>query len=136
MWLRSSFLSSPTTFLTCKRTISSCLLATIEVVDRPKSYQVDVLCVHYPSELTLTSGYGVFFLLSPTTFHTCMRTISSCLLATVEVVDRRKSYQVDVLCVDYPSELIVTSGYRVLFSHLPLLSLLVREIYHLVSLPQ
>jgi hypothetical protein len=75
------------------------------------------------------------FLSYTTTFLTCNRTISSCLLATVEVVDRPKSYQVDVLCVDYPSELTVTSGYGVVFSHLPLLSLLVRELYHLVFLP-
>jgi hypothetical protein len=51
-------------------------------------------------------------------------------------VDKPKSYEVDVLCVDYLSELTVTSGYGVLFPHLPLLSLLVIEIYHLVSLPQ
>jgi hypothetical protein len=51
-------------------------------------------------------------------------------------VDRPKSYQVDVLCVDYLSHVTVTCGYEVIFSLLPLLSLLVREIYHLVSLPQ
>jgi hypothetical protein len=60
-WLRSTFLSYPTTFLTCKITTSSCLLATVEVVDRPKSYQVDVLCVDYPSRQTVTCGYEVLF---------------------------------------------------------------------------
>jgi hypothetical protein len=43
---------------------------------------------------------------------------------------------VDVLCVDYPSEQTITFGYGVLFSNPPLLSLLVRELYHLVSFPQ
>jgi hypothetical protein len=56
MWLQSTFLSYPTTFLTFHRTISSCLHAKVEVVDRPKSYQVDGLCVHYPSQQTATSG--------------------------------------------------------------------------------
>jgi hypothetical protein len=153
MWSRSTFLSYPTTFLTCKRTISYCPLATVELVDRPKSYQVDVLCVDYLSHQIVTCGYEVIFYLipllyslvenyiilspchgrsskqtqilssrcivrrlpessnsymwlqstlvsCPTTFHTCKRTISSCLLATVEVVDRPKSYLVDVFCVD------------------------------------
>jgi hypothetical protein len=188
MWLQSTFLSYPTTFLTFQRTVSSYLVAKVEVVDRPKSYQVDVFSVDYPSHLGVTCGYKVLFSLItyfpyfsetciifspchskssghtqilsswcierrlpessnnymwlwsmflsyPTTFHSCKRTISSCLLAIVEVVDRQKSYQVDVLCVDYPSELIVTSGCEVLFSLLPLLSLLVRELYRLVSLP-
>jgi hypothetical protein len=76
------------------------------------------------------------FLSYPTTFLTCNRIISSCLLATVEVVDRPKSYQVEVLCVDYPSHQTVTYGYKVHFYLIPLLSLLVRELYHLVSLPQ
>jgi hypothetical protein len=163
MWLRSTFLSYPTTFLTCKRTISSRLLATVEVVDRPKSYQVDVLCADYPSHEILTCGYeGLFYLIPllyslvenyiilspchyrssgqtqirssrcivrrlpessssymwlrstflsyPTTLLTFQRTVSSFLLAKVEVVDRPKSYQVDVLCVDYPSHQIVTCG--------------------------
>jgi hypothetical protein len=189
MWLWSSFLPYPTTFLTCKRTLSSCLLATIELVDRPKSYQVDVLCADYPSHEILTCGYEVLFYLIPliyslvenyiilspchnrssrqtqipssrcivrrlpessssymwlrstflsypSTLLTSQRTVSSCLLVKVEVVDRHKSYQVDVLCVDYPSHQIVTCGYEVLFSLIPLLSLLFRELYHLVSLPQ
>jgi hypothetical protein len=51
-------------------------------------------------------------------------------------VDGPKSYQVDVLCADYPSHLTVTCGYEVLFYLIPLLSLLVRELYHLVSTPQ
>jgi hypothetical protein len=76
------------------------------------------------------------FLSNPTTFLTCKRTISSCLHATVEIVDGPKSYQVDVLCVDYPSHLTVTCGYKVLFYLIPLLSLLVRELYHLVSMPR
>jgi hypothetical protein len=187
MRLRSTFLSYPTTFLTCKRTISSCLLATVEVVDRPKSCLVDVLHADYPSNQTVTCGYKVLFyiipplyplvenntnlspwhgrssgqteilssrcivrrltepsknymwlqsnfLSYPTTFLTCKRTISYCLLATVEVVDRPKSYQVDVLWVDYQSNQTVTCGYEVLFSLIPLLSLLVRELY-LISLP-
>jgi hypothetical protein len=224
------FLYYPTTFLTCKKTISSCLLATLEVVDRPKSYQVDVLCADYQSHQTITCGYEVLFYLLPllyslvenyiilspchnrssgqtqipsnrcivrrlpessssymrlqssflsypttfltfqrtvsscllanvelrrlpkspnsymwlrttflsypTTFLTCKRTTSSCLLATVEVVDRPKSYQVDVLCVDYRSHRTITWGYEVLFYIIPLLFLLVRELYHLVSLPR
>jgi hypothetical protein len=76
------------------------------------------------------------FLSYPTTFLTFQRTIPSCLFPTIEVVDRPKSYQVDVLCVDYPSHQIVTSGYEVLFFLIRLLSLLVRELYHLVSMPQ
>jgi hypothetical protein len=72
----------------------------------------------------------------PTTFLTCKTTISPCLHATEEIVDGPKSYQVDVLCVDYHSHLTVTSGYEVLFYLIPLLSLLVRELYHLVSMPQ
>jgi hypothetical protein len=76
------------------------------------------------------------FLTYPTTFLTCKRTISSCLHATVEIVDEPKSYQVDVLCVDYPSHLTVTCGYEVLFYLIALLSLLVRQLYHLVSMPQ
>jgi hypothetical protein len=188
MWLRSTFFSYPTTFLTCKRTISSCLLATVEVVDGPKSYQVDVLSADYPSHQTVTCGYKVLFYLIPllyslvenyiilspchnrssaqtqipssrcivrrlpessnnymwlrstflsypTTFLTFQRTISSCLHAKVEVVDRPKSYQVVVLCIDYPSQQTVTCGYKVLFSLIALLSLLVSELYHLVSLP-
>jgi hypothetical protein len=65
MWLRSTFLSHPTTSLTCRITISSCLHATEEIVDRPKSYPVDVLCVDYPSQLTITCGYEVLFYLIP-----------------------------------------------------------------------
>jgi hypothetical protein len=53
----------------------------------------------------------------------------------VEVVIRPKSYQVDVLCVDYSSNQKVTCGYEVIFYLIPLLSLLLRELYHLVSLP-
>jgi hypothetical protein len=177
MWLRSTFLSYPTTFLACNRTISSCLLATVEVVDRPKSYQVDVLCVDYPSHQILTCGYEVLFYLTPllyslaenyiilspcdnrssgqtqipssrcillrlpessrsciwlrstflsypTTLLTFQRTLSSCLLAKVEVVDRPKSYQVDVLCVDYPSHQIVTVVTKylsILFHYFPYL---------------
>jgi hypothetical protein len=189
MWLWSTFLSYPTTFLTCKRTISSCLLAAVKVVDRPKSYQVDVLCANYHSHQTVTCGYEVLFyiipllhsivenyiifspchnrssgqtlipsrrcimrtlpessstymwlrstLLSyPTTFLSFQRTVSSCLLAKVEVVDRPKSYQIDVLCVDYPSHLIVTCGYELPFYLIPLHSLLVRELHHLVFLPR
>jgi hypothetical protein len=189
MWLRSTFVSYPTTFLTCKRTISSCLLATTEVVDRPKSYQVDVLWADYQSHQTITCGYEVLFyfipllyslvenyiilstchnrssgqteilsnrcivhrlpessrsyimlksafLSYPTTFLTFQRTVSSCLLAKVEVVERPKSYQVDLLCVDYPSHQIVTCGYELPFYLIPLLSLLVGELHHLVSLPR
>jgi hypothetical protein len=76
------------------------------------------------------------FLSYPTTFLTCKRTISTCLLATVEVVDRSKSYQVDVMCVDYPSHQTVRCCYEVLFYLIPVLSLLLRELYHLVYLPQ
>jgi hypothetical protein len=64
MWLVSTFLSHPTTFLACKTTISSCLHATEEIVDGPKSYEVDVLCVDYPSHLTVTCGYEVLSILS------------------------------------------------------------------------
>jgi hypothetical protein len=180
MWLRSTFLSYPTTFLTCKRTISSWLLATVEEVDRPKSYQVDVLCVDYPSHQIVTRGYEVLFYLIPllyslaenciilspchnrssgqtqiassrcivlrlpessssymclrstflsypTTFLTFQRTVSSCLLTIVEVVDRPKSYQVDVLCADYPCHQILTCGYEVLFYLIPLLYSLVEN---------
>jgi hypothetical protein len=183
------FLSYPTTFLTCKGTISSCLLATVEVVDRSKSYQVDVLCTDYQSHQTITCGYEVLFYLIPlhyslvenyiilspchnrssgktqipssrcivrtlpessssykwlrstflsypTTFLSFQKTLSSCLLAKVEVVDRPKSYQVDVLCVDYPSHQIVSCGYKLPFYLIPLLSLLVRELHHLASLPR
>jgi hypothetical protein len=130
MWLRSSFLSYPTTFLTFKRTISSCLHATVIIVDVSKSYQVDVLCVDYPSHLKLHVVTKYFSILShyfPYLYHNyiilapchirssgqthilsngCIvlrlsesfncnmwfrRTISSCLLATIEVVDRAKS---------------------------------------------
>jgi hypothetical protein len=186
MWLRSTFLSYPTTF-TCKRTISSCLLATAEVVHRSKSYQVDVLWADYQSHQTVTCGYKVLsylipllyslvenyiiyshyhnrssgqmqipsnryivrrllessssymmlrstFLSYPTTFLTFQRTVSSCLLAKVEVVDRPKSYQVDLLCVDYPSHQIVTCGYELPFYLIPLLSLLVRGLHHLIPL--
>jgi hypothetical protein len=189
MWLRTNFISYPTTFLTCKRTTSSCLLATVEVVDRPKSYKLDVLWVDYPSHRTITCCYEVLFYLIPllyslvdnyiilspchnrssgqtqipssrcimrrlpessnsymllrttflsypTTFLTYKRTTSSCLLARVEVVDKPKSYQVHVLCVDYPSHRTITFGYEVLFYLIPPLSLLVRELYHLVSLPR
>jgi hypothetical protein len=76
------------------------------------------------------------FLYCPPTFLTCKRTVSSCLVAKVEVVDGPKSYQVDVFCVHYPSHQIVTCGYKVLFYIIPLLFLLVRELYHLVSLPK
>jgi hypothetical protein len=76
------------------------------------------------------------FLSHPTSFLACKRTISSCLHATEEIVDGPKSYEVDVLCVDYPSYLTVTCGYEVLFYLIPLLSLLVRELYHLVSMPR
>jgi hypothetical protein len=65
MWLRSTFLTYPTTFLICKRTVSSCLLAIVEVVDRTKSYQVDVLCAYYPSHQTVTCGYEVLFYIIP-----------------------------------------------------------------------
>jgi hypothetical protein len=51
-------------------------------------------------------------------------------------MDGPKSYQEDVLCVDYPSHLRVTCGYEVLFYLIPVLSLPVRELYHLVSMPQ
>jgi hypothetical protein len=76
------------------------------------------------------------FLSHPITLLTCNRSISSCLHATGEIVDGPKSYQLDALCVDYPSYLIVTCGYEALFYLIPLLSLLVRELYHLVSMPQ
>jgi hypothetical protein len=72
------------------------------------------------------------FLFYPTTFFTFHRTISSGLLAKVEVVHMPKSYQVDVLCADYPSHLTITCGYEVLF---PLIPLHVRDLYHLGSLP-
>jgi hypothetical protein len=75
------------------------------------------------------------FLSHPTTFLACKRTISSCLHAKEEIVDGPKSYQVDVLCVDYPSHRTITCGYEVLFYLVPLPSLLVRELYHLGSLP-
>jgi hypothetical protein len=65
MWLRSTFLSYPTTFLTCKRSISSFLHATEEIVDGPKYYQVDVLCIDYPIHLTVTCAYDVLFYLIP-----------------------------------------------------------------------
>jgi hypothetical protein len=65
MWLRSNFLSYPSTFLTCKIAVSSCILAKVEVVDIPKSNQVDVLCVDYPSHQTATCGYEVLFFLIP-----------------------------------------------------------------------
>jgi hypothetical protein len=189
MWLRSTFLSYPITFLTCKRIISSYLLATVEVVDRPKSYQEDVLYIDYPSHRTITSGYEVLFYLipllyslvenyiilspchnrsngqtqipssrcivrrlpesssgymwlrstflsNPTTFLSLQRTVSSCLLAKVEIVDTPKSYQVDVLCIDYPSHQIVTCGYELPFYLIPLHSLLVSELHYLVSLPR
>jgi hypothetical protein len=55
------------------------------------------------------------------------RTISSCLLAIVEVVDH---------CVHYSSHQTGTCGYEVVFSLIPLFSLLFRELYLLVSLPQ
>jgi hypothetical protein len=64
------------------------------------------------------------------------RTISSCLLATLEVVDKPKSYKVDVLCVHYSGHQTVIRGYEVVLSLIPLLSLLFRELYLLVSLPQ
>jgi hypothetical protein len=74
----------------------------------------------------------------------------------VEVVDSPKSYQVDVFCVDYSSNQsymwlrsnflsypllslllrTVTCGYEVIFYLIPLLSLLLGELYHLVSLPR
>jgi hypothetical protein len=175
MWLWSTFISYPTTFLTFQRTISSCLLATIEVVDRPKSYLVDVLCLDYPSHQTVTYGYKKLFSLIPllslllrelyhivfmpqrnsgrtqilsggcivrrlpdssNSYMWLRRTISSCLLATVEVVDRPKSYKVDVWCVHYSSHQTLTCGYEVVFSLNPLLSLLFRELYLLVSLQQ
>jgi hypothetical protein len=189
MWLRTTFLSYPTTFLTCNRTTSSSLLATVEVVDIPKSYQVDVLCVDYPSHWTITCCYEVLFYLIPllyslvenyiilspchnrssgqtqipssrcimrrlpesssgymwlrstflpypTTFLSFQRIVSSCLLAKVEVVDRPKSYQVDVLCIDYPSHRTITCGYELPFHLIPLHSLLLRELHHLVSLPR
>jgi hypothetical protein len=53
MWLQSTFLSYPTNFLTSKRTISSCHHAIVEIVDGPKSFHVDALCVDYPSHLKL-----------------------------------------------------------------------------------
>jgi hypothetical protein len=148
---------------------------------------MDVLCVDYPSHLTVTCGYEVLFYLIPllsliirelyhlmsmhrrnsgwtqilsrgcivhglpessnsymwlrstflsypSTFLIFQRTIPPCLFAKVEVVDRHKSYQVDVLCVDYPSHLF-TCGYVVLFSLIPLLFLLFRDVYHIGSLP-
>jgi hypothetical protein len=132
MWLRTTFLSYPPTFLTW--TISSCLVSKVEVVDGPKSYKLDVLCVHYPSHQTITRGYEVLFYLILPTFLTCKRIVSSCLVAKVEVVDGPKSYQVDTLCVHYPSHQTVTCGYKVLFSLSPILSLLFRDLYHLGSL--
>jgi hypothetical protein len=64
------------------------------------------------------------------------RTILSCLLATVEVVDIPKSYKVYVFCVHYSTHQTVTCGYEVVFSLIPLFSLFFRELYILVSLPQ
>jgi hypothetical protein len=172
MWLRSTFLSYPTTFLTSKRTISSCLHAIEEIVDGPKSCHVDVLCVVYPGHLIVTCGYEVLFYLIPllsvlvrelyhlvsmhkrnsgrtqilssgcsvgrlpessnrymwlqsdflsypTTFLSFQRTISSCLHATLIIVDGPKSYlyQVDVMCIDYSSHLklhVVTKYFSIL----------------------
>jgi hypothetical protein len=79
---------------------------------------------------------GSTFVSYPTTFLSFQRTVSSCLFAKVEVVDRPKPYPVDVLCVDYPSDQIVTCGYELAFYHIPLHPLLVRELHHLVSLPR
>jgi hypothetical protein len=104
-------------------------------VDRPKSYQVDVLCADFPSDQTVTCGYEVLFYLNPL-LSLLVRELYHLVLAKVEVVDRPKSYQLDVLCVDYPSQQTVTCCCEVLFSLIPLLSLLVRELYHLVSLPR
>jgi hypothetical protein len=105
------------------------------IVAGPKSYQVDVLCVDYPSHIKF-HVVTKYFLTYPTTFLTCKIIISSWLLATVEVVDKPKSYKVYVLCIHYSSHQIVTCGYEVVFSLIPLLPLLFRELYLLVSLPQ
>jgi hypothetical protein len=132
--LRSTFLSYPPTFLTCKRIVSSCLVAKVEVVDGPKSYQVDILCVHYPSHQTVTCGYKVLFSLIPLLpyFSEISTILAPC--------HHRSSWsnpnpiRLDVLCVEYPSHQTVTCGYGVLFSPIPLLSILSRELYHIVSL--
>jgi hypothetical protein len=126
MWLRSTFLSYPTTFLPCHSRSSGLtqILSSGRIVCRLPEWT--------NSYVWLRSS----FLSYPTTFLTCKRPISFCLLATVEVVDRPKSCLVDVFCVDYSSNLTVTGGYEVLFSLLPLLSILVRELYHLFSMPQ
>jgi hypothetical protein len=63
--LRSTFLTYPTNILTFQRTISSYLLAKVELVDTSISYQVVVLCVDYPSHQIVTSGYEVLFYLMP-----------------------------------------------------------------------
>jgi hypothetical protein len=131
MWLQRTFLSYPTTFLACKRTISSCLLATIEVVDRPKSYLVDVLCVDYPSHMTLTCGYEVLFYLIP-----LLSLLVRELYHLVSMPQRKLWTDPNVLCVDYTGHLTVTCGYEVLFYLIPLLSLHVIELYHLVFMPQ
>jgi hypothetical protein len=113
--LRSIFLSYPTTFLTSKRTISSCLHATEEIVDGPKSYHVDVLCVDYPSHLTVTCGHEVLFYLIPLLSLIVRELYHLVSMPQKKIVDGPKSYQVDVLCVDYPNHLTVTCGYEVLF---------------------
>jgi hypothetical protein len=134
MLLRSTFLSYPTTFHTCKIIISSYLLATVEVVNRPKSYQVDVLCVDYPNHRTITCGYEVLYYLIPLLYSLVENYIilSPCHNRSSGL----KSHQVDVLCIDYPSHQIVTCGYELPCYLIPLLSLLVRELHHLVSLPR
>jgi hypothetical protein len=126
MWLRSTFLSYPTTFLICKKTKLSRLLAMVEVVDKPKSLSSRCIVRRLPESSRSYMWLRSTFISYSFTFLTCKITVSYCLLATVKVVDRPKSYQVDVLCVDYSSNQIVTCGYKVLFSLIPLLSLLER----------
>jgi hypothetical protein len=135
-WLKSTFLSYPTTFLTFQRTISSTLLAKLKVVEGPKSHQARRIVCRLLDSSNSYMWLGSTFLSYPTTFLTFQRTISSRLLAKVEVVHRPGSYQVDVLCVDYLSHLTVTCGNELLFSRMPLLPLLFRGLYHPVSLPQ
>jgi hypothetical protein len=129
MWLQSTFVSYTTTFPTFKRSMSSCLLATTEVVGRTQILQSRCIVHRLLESSNSYMWFRSTFLSYPTSFLTFKKSISSCLNATIEIVG-----QAQILSSN-PSHVTVTCGYDVLFSLIPLLSLLLKDLYHLVYLP-
>jgi hypothetical protein len=104
-------------------------------VDKPKSYQVDVLCVDYPSHQQLHVVMKYFSISSH--YFPCLYE-NYIILSPCHGGNSGETQILSGGCIvrRLPESSTVTCGYEALFYLIPLLSLLVRELYHIVSTPQ